>query len=155
MDRVPAWDRLGEQLSWYDRSAAHNQRWYLRLKVLQIVVAAAIPVLAAADVEVVVAGVLGAIIVVLEGLQQLFQYQQHWAAYRSTCEALKHERHLFLAEAGPYAGVARPEALLAERVEGLASQEHAAWVTEQHEARSRAGAGAGAGAGTGTGAVAT
>ena len=47
---------------------------------------------------------LGALIVVLEGVQQLNQYQQNWSAYRSTCEALKHEKYLFLAHAGPYAG---------------------------------------------------
>jgi hypothetical protein len=51
--------------------------------------------------------------------------------YRSTAEALKHEKYLFLSQAGPYTG---PERLrvLAERVEGLVSQEHAKWT----EARS-------------------
>ena len=34
---------------------------------------------------------------------------------------------LFAAHAGSYATAPRPEALLAERVEGLVSQEHAAW----------------------------
>jgi len=64
---------------------------------------------------------------VLEGLQQLQQYQQNWITYRATCERLKHEKFLFAAHAGPYATAPRPEALLAERVEGLVSQEHAAW----------------------------
>ena len=75
----------------------------------------------------------GALIVVLEGLQQLQQYQQNWTTYRSTCERLKHEKFLFLARAGPYATAADPEPLLAERVEGLVSQEHAAWVSQQEE----------------------
>src|SRR6266511_1397041 len=84
--------------------------------------------------------VAGALIVVIEGLQQLQQYQQSWTAYRATCERLKHERHLYTAAAGPYAGAARPAALLAERVEGLVSQEHAAWVSQQREAIKGAGA---------------
>ena len=79
-------------------------------------------------------GAAGALIVVLEGLQQLQQYQQRWTIYRSTAERLKHEKYLFLARAGPYAGAERPEAMLAERVEGLVSQEHAAWASEQEEA---------------------
>ena len=39
--------------------------------------------------------------------------------------------------AGPYAAVARPDALLAERVEGLVSQEHAAWVSHRNEGAQR------------------
>jgi hypothetical protein len=61
------------------------------------------------------------------------QYQQNWTAYRSTCERLKHEQYLYLAGAGPYAGLAEPAPLLAERVEGLVSQEHAAWASQQEE----------------------
>jgi hypothetical protein len=73
---------------------------------------------------------LGAIVVLLEGVQQLYQWQTNWLQYRSTAEALKHERYLFLAGAGPYR---RPDRrlVLAERVEGLVSQEHAKW-TEAH-----------------------
>ena len=135
----PIWDRLQDQLDWYEAKSQHHKRWYQSLKVTQIVVAAAIPVVAAAGASAAVAGGLGAVIVVLEGLQQLFQYQQNWLAYRSTAEALKHEKFLRLAAAGPYAGTSRPDALLAERVEGLVSQEHAAWSDSQRET----GAGAG------------
>ena len=132
-----AWQRLEDQIGWYDRKSGANQRWFKRLKVCQIVTAAAIPVAAAASVPTAVLGGAGALIVVLEGLQQLQQYQQNWTTYRSTCERLKHEKHLYVAHAGPYAGAARPGALLAERVEGLVSQEHAAWVSQQREAARR------------------
>ena len=83
----------------------------------------------------------GALIVVLEGIQQLQQYQQNWTTYRSTCERLKHEKFLFLGRAGPYAEVPNPESLLAERVESLVSQEHAAWVSHRDEAGKRIGGG--------------
>lgn len=126
--------RLDEQIAWYDGKSGHNQRWFKRLKVGQLVLAAAIPAAAGAHVASAWLGAAGALIVVLEGLQQLQQYQQNWTAYRATCERLKHERHLYAAAAGPYAGAARPGALLAERVEGLVSQEHAAWVSHQREA---------------------
>jgi hypothetical protein len=129
-----AQQRLDEQIAWYDGKSRHNQRWFKRLKISQIVIAAAIPAAAGAHVGSAWLGVAGALIVVLEGLQQLQQYQQNWTTYRATCERLKHERHLYAAAAGPYAGAARPGALLAERVEGLVSQEHAAWVSQQREA---------------------
>lgn len=129
----PSWQRLEEQIAWYDHASEVNQRWFKGLKVLQIAVAALIPVAAAADVGAAWIGAGGALIVALEGLQQLQQYQQNWASFRSTCERLRHEKFLYLARAGPYAAARRRETLLAERVEGLVSQEHAAWVSQQRE----------------------
>ncbi len=73
-------------------------------------------------------------------MQQLNQYQQNWIAYRSTCEALKHEKYLYLAEAGPYGNAENREkriAVLADRIEGLISQEHAKWVSAQEQALAR------------------
>jgi hypothetical protein len=124
-------DRLEDQLAWYEEKAGRHRRWFQGLKVGQIVVAAAIPAVAAAGASVGVAGALGAVVVVMEGLQQLFQFQQNWIAYRGTAEALKREKFLFLAAAGPYAGPEGRDRLLAERVEGLVSQEHAAWSETQ------------------------
>jgi hypothetical protein len=135
----PARARLEEQIAWYDGKSQVDQRWYKGLKICQIVTAAAIPFAASLSVPVWVAGGGGAVIVVLEGVQQLMQYQQNWITYRSTCERLKHERFLFLASAGPYATAADPEPLLAERVEGLVSQEHAAWTVHREDAQKKRG----------------
>ena len=134
-----AWERLETQIAWYDKKSNQNQRWFKRLKVLQIVAAAVIPVAAALGVSAKPIGAAGALIVIVEGLQQLQQYQQNWTTYRSTCERLKHEKYLYLAHAGPYTAAPRPDALLAERVEGLVSQEHAAWVSQQQETSKRGG----------------
>jgi len=137
----PAQKRLDDQIAWYDSKSQQNQHWFKALKVCQIVVAAAIPVAAAASAPLWLMGGGGAMIVVLEGMQQLQQYQQNWTTYRSTCERLKHEKFLFLGHAGPYAAVSHPESLLAERVEGLVSQEHAAWVSHREEASKQIGGG--------------
>ena len=75
-------------------------------------------------------------IVVLEGAQHLYQLQEHWISYRSTAEALKHERYLYLARAGPYTGEDRHRAL-AERIEGLVSQEHAKWAATSQQPTER------------------
>jgi Protein of unknown function (DUF4231) len=132
-----AWDRLETQIKWYGSHARSNKRWYMRIKLVQIVSAAIIPVIAAADLAVWVAGALGALVVVLESVQQLFQFHSNWTSYRSTAEALKHEKYLYVARAGAYATAKDPAALLAERVEGRVSQEHAAWASEQqHQQKS-------------------
>src|SRR3954466_1078824 len=135
----PAWARLEDQIAWYDRKSGHAQHWFKRLKVCQLVLAAAIPVAAGVSAPAWLVGGAGALIVILEGLQQLQQYQQNWTTYRSTCERLKHEKYLYLAKAGPYVAAPRPDALLAERVEGLVSQEHAAWVSQQQEVSKHSG----------------
>jgi hypothetical protein len=133
----PTWARLEEQIRWYDREANKDQLWFRGLKICQIVVAAVIPVMAGASAPAWLVGGAGALIVILEGIQQLMQFQQNWSSYRATCEQLKHERFLFQAGAGPYANSPLPEALLAEQVESLVSQEHAAWVSQQKEAGRR------------------
>ena len=129
-DADPTWDRLEDQIRWYDGKSGHNQRFYKWLKLLEIAVAASLPVVAAMHSPVWVTGGLAAVIVVLEGAQHLYQFQQNWITYRSTAEALKHEHYLYLAQAGPYTGEDRHQQL-AERLEGLISQEHAKWTTSQ------------------------
>jgi len=131
---TPTIDRLEDQISWYDRKATTNQRWFKRLKALTMIAAAFVPVLSVIDAGKLYAAGLGILIVLAEGFQQLNQFQANWLAYRSTCEALKHEKFLFLARAGQYASTDRPMAVLAERIEGLVSQEHSKWVSAQNEA---------------------
>lgn len=135
----PGLDRVVDQIGWYDRKSQYNQRWFKALKICQVVLAAAIPVAATGSVPDWIVGAAGALIVVLESLQQLQQYQQNWITYRATCERLKHEKFLYLAKAGPYAEVSSPDALLAERVESLVSQEHAAWAANREEAAKKLG----------------
>lgn len=133
----PVVDRLEDQISWYDRKSTSNQRTYKRIKMTEIIAAAVIPFLGALNTNLPHfgwwTGGLGVLITVLEGTLHLNQYQQNWTAYRSTCESLKHEKYVYLAKASPYAGVADPRALLAERVESLVSQEHAKWASSQQE----------------------
>ena len=126
--------RLEDQIGWYDKNSGYCQRMFKTLKLLTIAAASLIPLFAGLDAPSWATGALGALVVVVEATQQLNQYHANWIAYRSTAEALKHEKHLYLALAGPYAGVANPNALLAERVEGLVSQEHAKWVSAQQDA---------------------
>jgi Protein of unknown function (DUF4231) len=135
----PAEARVRDQIAWYDGKSQLNQRWFKGLKICQIVTAAAIPVAAGVSAPVWLVGGGGALIVVFEGLQQLQQYQQNWTTYRATCERLKHEQFLYLAHAGPYGVAPNPQALLAERVESLVSQEHAAWVSQREEASKQMG----------------
>jgi hypothetical protein len=126
-------DRLDNQIAWYDSRSSYCQKMYKVLKLVEIGVAAIIPLLAGLSVNRWITGLSAALVVLLEGMQHLNQYQSNWMAYRSTAEALKHEKYLHAAKAGPYAASQAPDALLAERVEGLISQEHAKWVTQREQ----------------------
>ncbi len=61
---------------------------------------------------------LGALVVVLEGVPQLYEWWTEWVLYRLTHDSLKHEQLLLLAGADPYSDQERRQ-VLAERVEGL------------------------------------
>jgi Protein of unknown function (DUF4231) len=131
----PAWLRLNDQLDWYDKKSGDNQRRYKQIKVAQLVLAGSIPVFALVEAAwgSWITAILGASVVILEGFQQLGQYNNLWVTYRATAEQLKHEKYLFLARSGPYHGLEGQEALrlLAERVEERVSTEHAKWVSER------------------------
>jgi len=135
----PTMERLEDQIAWYDRKSLANQRYYKRIKVVEISAAALIPFLSAFKLAQMlwVSGGLGVLITVLEGMLHLNQYQQNWISYRSTCESLKHEKYVYLGKAAPYAGAADPHALLAERIESLVSQEHSKWASVQQDPKSR------------------
>ena len=130
--------RLEDQIAWYDARSGYNQRMFKGLKISMLVAATLIPLTSSMQVIAWVPGSLGALVVILEGVQQLSQYHANWIAYRSTAEALKHEKYLYAAHAGPYAAAANRHGLLAERVEGIVSQEHAKWVSTQEESGKKA-----------------
>ena len=130
----PAWFRLIDQLNWYDNKSRYCQRRFKGLEFIQVALAVWIPVtsLLPADYAKWTASIAGALIAVLEAVQQMNQYSTLWVMYRATAERLKHEKYLFLSAAGPYKGLAEPERLvaLAERVEEHVSTEHANWFNE-------------------------
>ena len=132
-DQHPTLDRLDDQIGWYDRKSARSQTLFKLLKVLTLIAGGLVAILALVNAPPIAVAGVGFLVVVVEGLQQLNQYYANWISYRSTCEALKHEKFLFLAKAGPYSPAADPIVLLAERIEGLVSQEHAKWVSAQEQ----------------------
>lgn len=127
-------DRLEEQICWYDKKSKYNQNLFKILKGTVIVAATAIPVCAGVGVSNIVIGSLGGLIVIIESIQQLNQYHHNWISYRSTCEALKHEKYLYHANAGIYSQAEKPLVVLAENTESLVSQEHSKWISARKKA---------------------
>jgi len=133
----PTLNRLEDQIDWYDKKSAFNQSYFKGFKIIELIAAVLIPLFAGLSTLIpyptIITGSLGALIVILEALQGLYQFQSNWISYRSTCEGLKHEKYLWLAKAGHYADAKDPDRLLAERIESLVSTEHAKWVSSQEK----------------------
>jgi hypothetical protein len=134
-------DRHQNQIEWYDRKSRRSQRLFQWFKIVTIIGAALVPAVAAFHLTYAtqITAALGVIVVVAEGVQQLYQFQANWISYRSTSESLQHEKFLYLAKAGPYASATDAHSLLAERVESLVSQEHAKW-TSSRDSQEKGGA---------------
>jgi len=135
----PVLERVDQQIHWYDRHATSARIWYCSIKITQIILAAAVPVAAGLDFPKLVTGSLGGLIVILEGIQQLFRYHDNWVRYRWTASAMERERSLWTAGAGDYAMADRPEAQLALRIEDLTSREATQWVALQLSQTASAG----------------
>jgi hypothetical protein len=140
--KQPTEDRLEHQIAWYDRKSQTAQKRYKALKLAQVIIAGLIPLASALPIPDAqfrwITAALGLLVLTIEAIQQLNQDHQNWIAYRSTCEALRHEKYLYLAAAGPYGNSdnsGRLIALLADRIEGLISQEHAKWTSAQEQAQ--------------------
>ncbi|NMO93522.1 DUF4231 domain-containing protein [Actinomycetospora sp. TBRC 11914] len=128
----PTWERLEDQLRWYSQASRRAKSSFQRLKVAELIVGATVPVVAALQVPAAITAVLAALVVIAEGVQQLFGWQRDWLGYRGVLQSLKREKFLFLAHAGPYTGPDRT-GVLAARIETLMAQEHSSW-TENHDA---------------------
>lgn len=125
----PVLARLEDQITWYEQNSQNNKRFYKCLKAWTIFVAAAVPLTAACGVkDPRFAALLAASIAMVEGLQHLNQYHSNWLLFRTTCEALKHEKFLYLGGVGAYAAP-NGAVQLAERVETLVAQEAAKWIS--------------------------
>lgn len=122
--------RVNDQIDWYDKKSQHAQRWFKGLRGVEIIAAAAIPLIAGFAPDAFPANltiaVLGATIAVIAALISLNQFQENWIKYRTTCESLRHEKFLFLTKADPYQDK-EPFPLFVQRVESLISKENSDW----------------------------
>jgi hypothetical protein len=95
---------------------------FLRFRFLQLLVAAAIPVAAAARASSVVVAVLGAVVVLLQGFDQLLQWGRRYLATPEAADEIRREHMLWQTQAGAYAATEEPNRLFAERVADIRSR---------------------------------
>lgn len=123
--------RLDDQIDWYECKSAANQKAYKRLRLVEIIVATSIPLLAGygcySPYIGLTVGIFGLAVAAIAGILSLYRFQENWSEYRASAESLKQEKFLYLARAAPY-DRDRPFELLVERVEALLKRETAGWA---------------------------
>jgi hypothetical protein len=127
------WKEFQAQFAWYDRAATRNRYGYQGLRLMAVVVGAAVTVLAAVGAAPALTASLAAVVVVAEGSQQLFQFHANWIEYRAVAETLRQHGFLYAAEAGPYAGTGRRVALV-EVMREVIAKEHTSWASTMRQA---------------------
>ena len=124
-------NRLEHQLAWYSKESQHNQKWFKRLRLVEIISATLIPFLSGMGDKISYSpwliGGLGVLIAVAAATSTLFKYHENWIEYRTTAEQLKHEKFIYLTNTKPYE-TEEKFGLLVERVEALISKENSAWA---------------------------
>jgi hypothetical protein len=134
-------DRVDNQIAWYEKNANRMMRRLNALKLTQILFGAAIPIcallagaLGSAQIANIINGILGSLIAAIETYLQFRQVRPNWVRLRAAAEALKREKSLFSQNAGPYEGMdgIKAASKFAAVVEDIISGEFSRFVSLIH-----------------------
>ena len=138
-------ERLDNQISWYGKKSAYNK---LRFRICQLIVIVASAVIPIINLGIPLTGsspyqalgitaILGGVITIVTALSQMDTYFETWVLYRTTAEALKRERFLYVNNAADYSALSEEakNKLLVERVEAMLSSENSKFLSLQQHAR--------------------
>lgn len=124
--------RVDDQITWYDNKSTSCQNKYKLTQTIEIILAALIPLLSAYSKDcmliAIIVGVLGSAIAIIESLTKLYKWHENWIEYRTTCELLKYQKHLFETKSAPYN--TEPESvenIFVRNIENIISSENNKW----------------------------
>ena len=125
-------DRVNNQIEWYDKKSKYNQYFYKVLQLIEIILAAAIPVLTnyAMNSKLItfIIAIIGALIVIIESISKMNKYHENWVQYRTTCELLRYQKNLYETNTSPYnTDDETPENLFVKNIESIISSENNKW----------------------------
>lgn len=130
-------ERLDDQIKWYCDKSTFNKKWFTRLKKAEFICTAFIPVAAITLAEPnqlkIITGIIASIVLIIQSIHGLSNYQELWIEYRAVSETLKHEKYMYLTQAGIYSeGDSNSRfKLLVSRSENIISHENINWTQLQ------------------------
>lgn len=124
-------NRLDPQIAWYDKKSLLCQKRYKLIQIVEIILAAIIPLLSGycnTFLISIIVGIFGIIITILESLTKIFNYHENWIQYRTTCELLKYQKYVFLTKSSPYNTTNETvENMFVKNIEQIISSENNQW----------------------------
>lgn len=125
-------ERVNDQINWYDKKSVNCQKMYKRMQITEIVLAALIPLLSTYSQKcstlAIIVGLFGSAISIIEAITKLNKYHENWIEYRTTCELLRYQKHLFETQSSPYNNKEETiENLFVHNVENIISSENNKW----------------------------
>lgn len=124
--------RVDDQINWYDKKSKKAQNWYKGIQIVEIISAAAIPIIvpyvASGNPASLAVAILGALIAVLESFCRLYKFHENWIQYRTTAELLKYHKYLYQTKSAPYNDQAETvENVFVRNIEAIISSENNTW----------------------------
>jgi hypothetical protein len=119
--------------TYFARQSRRSRNGYFILEGLTLISAAAIPASAALGTSVVIPAVLGAVVVILSGMRQLFAFHEEWISSSQGRYAIEREIALFIAGQESYQG-RDAAANLVLAVEDIALSEGARFIQRRERA---------------------
>lgn len=128
--------RVDEQFGWYEAKSKSMKQGYYFSKTVVIVSSALIPLLVGFSDSMnenfkYIAGALGAVVAITEGILSLKKYRENWLIYRTTAESLQREKLMLINRTGPYSSGDEKQIFkdFVERAEQIMSSENASWIS--------------------------
>ncbi|NRA54882.1 MAG: DUF4231 domain-containing protein [Gammaproteobacteria bacterium] len=122
--------RVDDQIAFYDTKSKSSQSMYKGLSVIQIISGAIIPLVSGFSDDINysewITALLGVAVTCATALLSLCKYQERWINYRTTCETLKHLKHLFLTSSTPYKDDDSFD-IFVNDIESIISKENSDW----------------------------
>lgn len=128
------WEEFYAQFRWYDKAATRTRLTYQVLKMAALVAGAAVTLLAAISAPAAVTAGIAAVIVIVEGAQQMFQFHANWISYRGSAELLRQQAFLYVADVKPYADQATRRERLAAVLKTVTTKEKTHWSATMKQA---------------------
>lgn len=119
-----------ERWRWFTRGSRRARRRYGVVEIVAIVVSAAIPVAAAAELAAPLVAALGAVVLVATALRTTFGLHENWIENSQIGYAIEREVALYLSSAAPY-DAEDAQRQLVVRVEAIAEQGGERWATRR------------------------
>lgn len=125
-------ERVDDQINWYDSKSQKAQKLYKIFQVIEIILASTIPLLSGYATKCyifpVVIGIFGCIIAIIESITKLYKFHENWIQYRSTCELLRYQKHLYLTGSYPYNRTDETiDNIFVQNIESIISSENNQW----------------------------